>query len=437
MPSRQPAGRRRYIAELRSAGQPRAAVPTWFLVEIMTGFVEEKTANVGEAGHSGKDVRSDLHVAVEPRDGGGLDITLESRVAPYYGGSILAQARQILEVLGIKHARVAIHDEGALPFVISARIEAAAKRAGLGLGRKASPEQRTLPEPSPRDRLRRSRLYLPGSEPKYFINAALHGPDAVILDLEDSVHHAEKDAARILVRNTLRAVDFGKCERMVRINQLPMGLEDLAEIVPESPDLVLLPKVERPEHVAETDRMIGELKSRYGITRPIWLMPILESALGIENAPAIATASKNVVALTIGLEDYTADMGVAKTSQGNETLYARMRLVNAAKAVGVQAIDSVFGDVGDMGSLRSWAENSRAMGFEGMGCIHPAQIPVIHEAFAPSASEIEKARKIVAAFEEAQQRGLGVVSLGSKMIDPPVVERAQRLVERAKRMGKA
>ncbi len=403
----------------------------------MTGSLEEKAAKAGEAGHYGKDVRSDLHVAVEPLDGGGLDITMESRVAPYYGGSILAQARQVLEVLGIKHARVAIHDEGALPFVISARIEAAAKRAGLGLGRKASPEQFTLPKSSPRDRLRRSRLYLPASEPKYSINAALHEPDAIILDLEDSVHHAEKDAARILVRNTLRAVDFGKCERMVRINQLPLGLEDLAEIVPESPDLVLLPKAEQPEHVAETDRMIGELKNRYGITRPIWLMPILESALGIENASAIATVSKNVVALTIGLEDYTADLGVAKTAEGRESLYARTRLVNAAKAVGVQAIDSVFGDVGDMVSLRNWAENSRALGFEGMGCIHPAQIPVIHEAFAPSAAEIEKASKIVTAFEDAQQRGLGVVSLGSKMIDPPVVERAQKLVERAKRMGKA
>jgi citrate lyase subunit beta / citryl-CoA lyase len=403
----------------------------------MTGSAEEKSAKAGEAGHFGKDVRSDLHVAIKPRDGGGLDITMESRVAPYYGNSILAQARQVLEVLGVKHARVAIHDEGALPFVISARIEAAAKRAGLGLGRKASPEQITLPEPSARDRLRRSRLYLPGSEPKYFINAALHGPDAIILDLEDSVHHAEKDAARILVRNTLRAVDFGKCERMVRINQLPLGLEDLAEIVPESPDLVLVPKVERPEHIAETERMIDELKSRYGITRPIWLMPILESALGIENAPAIATASPHVVALTIGLEDYTTDLGVAKTAEGRESLYARMRLVNASKALGVQAIDSVFGDVGDMGSLRSWAENSRALGFEGMGCIHPAQIPVIHEAFAPSPGEIEKASKIVAAFEEAQQRGLGVVSLGSKMIDSPVVERAQKLVARAKKMGKA
>jgi len=403
----------------------------------MTGSVEEKSTKAGEAGHFGKDVRSDLHVAIEPRDGGGLDIAMESRVAPYYGTSILAQARQVAESLGIKHARVVIHDEGALPFVISARIEAAAKRAGLGLGRKAPPEQIRLPEPPSRDRLRRSRLYLPGSEPKYFINAALHGPDAIILDLEDSVQPAEKDVARILVRNTLRAVDFGKCERMVRINQLPLGLEDLAEIVPESPDLVLVPKVERPEQVAETDRMIGELRNRYGITRPIWLMPILESALGIENASAIATASKNVVALSIGLEDYTADLGVAKTAEGGESLYARTRLVNAAKAVGVQAIDSVFADVGDMSGLRIWAENSRGLGFEGMGCIHPAQIPVIHEAFAPSAVEIEKAAKIVAAFEEAQQRGLGVVSLGSKMIDPPVVARAQKLVERAKRMGRA
>jgi citrate lyase subunit beta / citryl-CoA lyase len=401
----------------------------------MTGSAEEKSARSGDAGHSGKDVRSDLHVAIEPRDGSGLEITMESRVAPYYGNSILAQTRQVLDVLGVKHARVAIHDEGALPFVISARIEAAAKRAGVGLGRKASPEKIALPEPSPRDRLRRSRLYLPGSEPKYFINAALHGPDAVILDLEDSVHHAEKDAARILVRNTLRAVDFGHCERMVRINQLPLGLEDLAEIIPEAPDLVLLPKAERPEEIAEVDRMIGELKSRYGITRPVWLMPILESALGIENASAIAMASKNVVALTIGLEDYTADLGVAKTGEGRESLYARARLVNAAKSLGLQAIDSVFSDVGDMNGLRSWAENSRALGFEGMGCIHPGQIPVIHEAFAPSQAEIEKALKILAAFEEAQQRGIGVVSLGSKMIDPPVVARAQKIVEQARRMG--
>ena len=393
--------------------------------------------NAAEAGHYGKEIRSDLHVAVEPRDTGGLELTLESRVAPYYGNAIQAQARQVLENLGIKQAQITIHDEGALPYVIAARIETAAKRAGLAVGQKALPDKHPLPVPSARDRLRRSRLYLPGTEPKYAINAALHGPDAVILDLEDSVHHAEKDAARILVRNTLRAVDFGTCERMVRINQLPLGLEDLAEIIPESPDLILLPKVETPQQVAQVDRMIAQLKIRHNLTRPIWIMPILESALGIENAAAIASASENVAALTIGLEDYTADMGVAKTAEGAESLYARTRLVNAAKAVGIQAIDSVFGDVGDMDALRRWGQNSRALGFEGMGCIHPAQILVIHEAFSPTQQEIEKAQKIVAAFEDAQQRGLGVVSLGSKMIDPPVVQRALKLVARARQIGKA
>ena len=395
------------------------------------------TAHPAEAGHYRKDVRSDVHVAIEPRDSGGLEITLESRVGLYYGSSILSQTRQVLETLGVKHARISIHDEGALPFVISARIEAAAKRAGWGGDQRALPEKIALPEPTTRDRLRRSRLYLPGGEPKYFINAALHGPDAIILDLEDSVYHAEKDAARILVRNTLRAVDFGSCERMVRINQLPLGLQDLVEVIPEAPDLILIPKVERPEQVSQVNRMIEELKSRDRIDRAIWLMPIVESALGIENAFAIATVSPNVAALTIGLEDYTADLGVAKTLEGRESLYARTRLVNAAKAAGIQAIDSVFGDVGDLAGLRQWGENSRALGFEGMGCIHPSQIPVIHEAFAPSQVEIEKALKIVAAFEEAQQRGLGVVSLGSKMIDPPVVERAKKLVARAKAMWKS
>src|SRR5947209_3577762 len=225
-----------------------------------------KTAQMAEAGHGGKDVRSDLHVSLEPRDAGGLEISLQSRVAPYYGDSILLQAREVLGVLGIQNAHVSIHDEGALPFVIAARLEAAAKRAGVvvaGKGARATLEKLALPRASARDRLRRSRLYLPGSEPKYFINAALHGPDAIILDLEDSVHPGEKDAARILIRNTLRAVDFGACERMVRINQLPMGLEDLAEVIPEAPDLVLIPKVEQADQVVEVDQVT---KNRRGIS---------------------------------------------------------------------------------------------------------------------------------------------------------------------------
>jgi citrate lyase subunit beta / citryl-CoA lyase len=393
------------------------------------------STQAGEAGHCGVDIRSDLRVRLEPRERGGLEIQIASRVEVYYGDLIRRQAEEVLEALGVRHAHVEIRDEGALPFVIAARIEAAARRAGLGVGTRVLPDRVPLPEPSLRDRMRRSRLYVPGSEPKYFINAALHGSDSVILDLEDSVHVGEKDAARLLVRNALRAVDFLGCERIVRINQIPLGLEDLDEIVPESPDLILIPKVENPQQVLEADGRIAEIKANYGIIRPVWLIAIVESALGIENAFSIATASPQIVALTIGLEDYTADLGVVKTLAGNESLYARQRVINAARAADVQAIDSVFSDVGDLEGLRGWALNSRALGFEGMGCVHPTQIPVIHEAFAPSAAEIERARKIVAAYEEAKEKGFGVVSLGSKMIDPPVVQRALKVMTRAKVMG--
>lgn len=400
----------------------------------MNTLSEVKQA-ASEAGRCGPDVRSDLRVRIAPREHGGIEIELHSRVEPYYGESIRSLADTVLEELGIRHARVHIDDEGALPFVISARIETAVRRAGLGKGTRVLPERVPLPEPSTRDRLRRSRLYVPGTEPKYFINAALYESDGVILDLEDSVHPAGKDAARLLVRNALRAVDFLACERMVRINQLPLGLEDLDEIVPECPDLILIPKVEGPDQVIAVVKRIDEVKSDYGLTRPIWLMPILESALGIENAFAIARASEKTVALTIGLEDYTADLGVVKSSTGTESLYARQRVLNAAHAVGIQAIDSVFGDIGDFDALQAWAINSRSLGFEGMGCLHPTQIPIIHEAFAPTASEIERARKILAAYNEAQEKGLGVVSLGSKMIDPPVVNRALKLMARARVMG--
>jgi citrate lyase subunit beta/citryl-CoA lyase len=387
------------------------------------------------AGRAGGDVRSDLQVTFEERSYGGIEAELQSRVGLYYGDLIHRQAQEVLGDLGIEHAFVSIVDEGALPFVIAARIEGAVRRAGLGQGKHALPDPAGLAAPSGRDRLRRSRLYLPGNEPKYFINAALHGPDAIILDLEDSVHPAEKDAARLLVRNALRAVDFGEAERMVRINQLPLGVEDLREIVPQSPDLILVPKVETAEQLVQVDLAIRAIAEHANVTRPIWLMPILESAVGIENAFAIATASPWIAGLTIGLEDYTADLGVPKTAAGAESLYARSRVVNAAHAAHVQAIDSVYGDVADAAGLQSWGEASRAMGFEGMGCIHPSQIEIIHRAFAPSSSELEKALKIVAASEDAQARGLGVVSLGSKMIDAPVVHRARKLVERAKRMG--
>ena len=396
--------------------------------------IAEPAVHCGEAGRCGKDVRSDCKVSIE-MNGHGISIELRSRVEAYYGDAIREQVMEVLSTLGLQHARVHIEDEGALPFVIGARVEAAALREGFRPQRPWLPQRIADFPASARDRLRRTRLYLPGSEPKLFINAGLYGADAIILDLEDSVHPEEKDAARLLVRNALQAVDFGGAERMVRINQLPLGLADLEQIVPQAPDLILLPKTEASDQIAEVDIRITQIAHKHGVSRPIWIMPIIESALGIENAGAIAGASERTVALTIGLEDYTADLGVVKTQSGDESLYARMRLLNAAKARGLQAIDSVFGDVADVDGLRSWGERSRTLGFEGMGCIHPGQIPIVHRAYAPTAAEIEKAMKVVAAFEEAKTNGRGVVSLGSKMIDPPVVQRALKLVERARQMG--
>jgi citrate lyase subunit beta/citryl-CoA lyase len=390
----------------------------------------------GSAGRRGEKIRSDVWAAVEPRRSGGIEIELESRVEPYYGDAIRNQIRGVLTALGLEHATVEVRDSGALPFVIAARVEAAARKAVPELAGDARPEAIvSQPAASARDRLRRSRLYLPGNEPKYFLNAGSYGPDGVILDLEDSVHADAKDDARLLVRNALRCINFKGAERMVRINQLPLGLTDLQAIVPEAPEMILVPKVESAGEVREVEQAIDRVMAACGIERPPWLMPILETARGIEQAFEIAQAGQRVAAVTIGLEDYAADMGVPRTSEGDESPWARARLANAARAADVQAIDSVYGQVDDLDGLRQWCERSRRLGFQGMGCLHPRQIEVIHEAFNPTASQIERALRIVDAFEKAQAEGLGVVSLGSKMIDPPVVKQAQRLVRQARVSG--
>jgi citrate lyase subunit beta / citryl-CoA lyase len=399
----------------------------------------------GVAGRTGPDVRSDLQVRVEPGHAG-ITMEIRSRVASLYGDSIRHTVETTLAALGVSGVHVSVDDHGAVPWVIAARVEAAARDAGLigtrlrGDATDAVPGdgQRDPVQPplrprlaTSRDRLRRSRLYVPGGEPKFMLNAGLHRPDGIILDLEDSVHPAHKDAARLLVRNALRMMDFAGAERMVRINQHELGLMDLDAIVPEQPNLILVPKAEYAHQLLAVQERIASVRARLGImdAPPIWLMPIIESALGVEQAFAIAAATETVAAMTVGLEDYTADLGVARTPDGAESLWARQRIVNAARAAGVQAIDSVYGNVDDVEGLQTWALRARAMGFSGMGCVHPRQIGVIHRAFRPTAEEIQRAQQIVDAYADAQRRGLGVVSLGSRMIDPPVVLRARRLVE--------
>lgn len=401
-------------------------------------------AGRGEAGRRGDQVRSDCWIAVELRGAGGLRTDLRSKVASLYGDEIRARVQAGCAALGVAHAAVEIEDQGALPWTIDARLEAAVRRARAGDGGAAAgggaailpPRRAGVTGGSERERLRRSRLYLPGNEPKFFVNAALHGPDGVILDLEDSVAPAEKDAARALVRNALRAVDFGAAERMVRVNQGEMGLEDLAWCVPHGAQLVLAPKVEEPAQVAAVAARVDELRREHGVEHPVWLMPIIESARGAWCALDIARAAGTVVALAIGLEDYTADIGAERTLEGHESFWARAQVLNGARAAGVQPIDTVFSDVADMDGLRRSVLEARALGFVGKGCIHPRQIAVVHDAFAPPPEQIEKARRIVLAFEEAQRRGLGAVALGSKMIDPPVVKRAQATLAAAVAAGK-
>jgi len=390
---------------------------------------------IAVTGNAGPRVRSDCELRLELKSSGGIEINLASRVKSMYGNSIINDLKQGLAFFSIEHAFLELNDSGALPFVLMARLEAAVKTI-------LKTEKEFLPEMSAdnnyrsaKKRFRFSRLYLPGNTPSMMLNAGLHSPDGIILDLEDSVAPQKKHEARFLVRNALRQVDFCGAERMVRINQGERGIEDLKYILPHNVHLILIPKCESSEYIRSLEKHTEDILKKNNISHPVFFMPIIETALGVEKAYEIATAGKNIVAMAIGLEDYTSDLGVQRTNSGDESLFARLRLVNAAKAAGIQAIDSVFSDVSDMEALQLNARTSKSYGFEGMGCIHPRQIAVIKQAFAPGEQEIEKALIIVKAFRNAEKKGLGVVSVGSKMIDPPVVARALQTIELAEKLN--
>ncbi len=384
------------------------------------------------AGNTGDNVRSDCFVTLTITESGGRNIDLNSKVKVLYGKKILQLTNDVLDFFEIPNCELKIEDKGALDFVLAARLEAAIKLVIDTEKEFLLPLIQENNYSTRREDFRFSRLYLPGNTPSMMLNAGIHQPNGIILDLEDSVAPAKKEEARLLIRNALCQVNFYGAERMVRINQGTRGIEDLKFLIPYNVNLLLVPKCESAETIHEIETEIERIRKERNIEpKDIFLMPIIESAMGIEKAFEIATASKNVVALAIGLEDFTADLGVSRTKIGTESFYARTRLVNAGKAIGIQPIDSVFSDVGDMEGLKNNVIESKSLGFEGMGCIHPRQIKVIHESFAPEKAEIEKAQKIVNAFLIATEKGLGVVSLGTKMIDPPVVKRAETTIKLA------
>ena len=383
----------------------------------------EQGSRAAMAGPQGDRVRSDLNVSYEPT-ADALTFDVVSKVDYLYGEAIENAVRRVANAFALKTGRLTVNDAGALEWVILARVECCLRRAGLD-----GPP--VLPEPAPgagaphsRDRLRRSRLYIPGNQPKLMISGGLYGADGIILDLEDSVPPAEKDAARLLVRNALVALDWGVSERMVRVNQGAVGEEDLAAIAAHNPHTVLLPKVEDASQVGRAAEILRGLVGE----NAAFLMPILESPGGIDRAFDIAAADTSVVALTLGLEDLSAELAAPRTQEGWESFLARQTTVYAARAAGVQPIASVFSNIEDEDALAAYVRRERGLGFDGIGCIHPRQIPVVHREMTPSEAEAERAVRVVRAAREAEERGLGAVAVGSKMVDPPVVQQAFRTV---------
>jgi citrate lyase subunit beta/citryl-CoA lyase len=390
----------------------------------------ESEIRTAHAGPQDTEVRSDAHVAYAPGDAP-LRLEISSRVDYLYGEAIESSVRRVVDAFGVDRGTLGVSDAGALDWVLLARIEACLRRAGFE-GPAVLPEAAPGADaPRTRDRLRRSRLYIPGNRPKLAQSAGLHGADGIILDLEDSVTPTAKDEARLLVRNALVALDFGGAERMVRINQDADGERDLEAIAPYNVHVVLLPKVESPEEVVAAAEKLRQL---VGDDQP-FLMPILESPMGVHRAFDIAAAEGTVVALTIGLEDLSAELGAPRTAEGTESFIGRQRTVYAARAAGVAPIASVYSDVADEEGLADYVRRERALGFDGIGCIHPRQIPVVHREFCPSEAELERAIEIVRAARDAEERGLGAVAVGSKMVDPPVVKQAMAVVELARASG--
>lgn len=286
--------------------------------------------------------------------------------------------------------------------------------------------------------MRRSMLFLPGNNPNMIINAGCLGADAIIFDLEDAVAPAEKDAARILVRNTLRHSYLSGCDVIVRINSVDTDYwkSDLDLILPESPDVILLPKASTPADVLAVDAYMSEVEARIGLaTGTVSLMPLIETALGVENAYVIASASKRICALFLGAEDLTADLRCKRTKEGREIEYARQRLVVAARAAGVDVYDTPFTDVNDDEGIVKDATLAKAFGFSGKASISPRHVEVINQVFSPTLAEIDYAYEVLDAIELAKKQGKGAVSLYGKMIDAPIVARAEQTIAMAVALG--
>ena len=286
-------------------------------------------------------------------------------------------------------------------------------------------------------RFRRTMMFVPGNNPGMMQDAFIYGPDSIMLDLEDSVTMAEKDTARLLVYNALKTIDYGTTEMVVRVNPLstPYGKKDIEAVVKAGVDVVRMPKTETADEVREMEAEIERVEKEIGCLGRTKIMAAIESALGVVNAYAIATASKRMMGIALGAEDYCANLKTQRTPEGIELLLARQTIVVAARAAGIDALDTVYSNLNDMETFRKEVEQIHKMGFDGKSIINPRQIDIVNEVFTPSQKAIDKAMAVVGAIKEAEKRGSGVIALNGKMVDRPVVLRAQRTIDLAVAAG--
>lgn len=288
-------------------------------------------------------------------------------------------------------------------------------------------------------RARRAILYVPGNEWRKIEKAVTLGADSVCLDLEDGVAPNRKADARATIARAFRTLDFGKSEKLGRINGVGTGFEneDLETLVPARPDGIVVPKVNDADELRWVSAKIGELETRDGMERgTIALIGMIESARGLVNVAEIANADARLEALIFGAEDYAADVGATRTRDGLEVLYARSAIVAACAASGIQPIDLLFLDFRDPEGLRAETLRGAQLGYVGTQVIHPNQVSIVQEVFTPDAAAIANAQRIANAAAEHLAAGRGAFALDNKMVDMPIIKAAERVLARARAAGK-
>ncbi len=283
-------------------------------------------------------------------------------------------------------------------------------------------------------KLRRTMLFCPAINPKLYVDGPMYNADCIIFDLEDSIRYDQKVEARDLLCEAHKALDFSDTEIFVRINPLytEFGKDDVVALVEAGVVRFRLPMCETVENVKELDELLTECEAKFGIESGSCLIQCsIETPLGVENALSLATSSPRVTSISFGAEDYTRLLGVDRTKTAEELFYARSRVCNAASIAGVDAIDTVWADFNDMEGFENEVRFAKQLGFAGKSCIHPLQVSVVHEIFTPSMDEVEKSLIILREVKKAGIEKGGVIQVDGKMVDIPVIEKAQRIVDLA------